>query len=67
MCCKWRQNNSLLFLDTPQGYPIATYPFILVLEVAFLFIKANISVERLTILNHNFFYPAYTDNTTENV
>ena len=37
---------------TLQGELIAVYLFILILEIAFLFIKANKSGERLTIFNY---------------
>lgn len=37
--------------------------FMLVLEIAFLFIKANKSVEGLTVFNINFLYSVYADDT----
>ena len=37
--------------------------FMLLLEIAFLFIKANKSVEGLTVFNINFLYSVYADDT----
>ena len=46
---------------TWQGDPISGYLFILVLEIAFIFIKES---EGLTIFNNQFLYIAYADDTT---
>ena len=49
---------------TQEGDPISEYLFILVLEIAFIFIKTNNNIEGLNIFNHNFLYTAYADDTT---
>ena len=49
--------------DTRDGDPISAYLYILVLEIAFILLKTN-NIEDLNILNHNFLYTAYADDTT---
>lgn len=47
-----------------QGDPISAYLFIMALEVLFILIKNNASVEGLKIFDHTFLYSAYADDTT---
>ena len=49
---------------TRQGHPSSVYLFILVLEVAFLYIKENKNIKDINIFNNVFLYSAYADNTT---
>ena len=46
-----------------QGNPISAYLFILCLEIVFILIKANKRVKWITIFEHIYLYPAYTDDT----
>lgn len=66
-CVKsWGKTSRYFSLNkcTQQGHPISDYVFILVLEIAFLLIKAKRKVEGLKLICHNFSYRAYADNTT---
>ena len=49
---------------TQQGDPILSYLFILVLEIAFIFVKVSESVQGLSIFNNQFLYTTYTDDTS---
>ena len=49
---------------TRQGDPILAYLFILLLQIPFILIKTNNNIEGPNILNHNFLYTAYADDTT---
>ena len=49
---------------TRQGNPILGYLFILVLEIAFLLIIQNESINGLNIFEKTFLYTTYADNTT---
>ena len=46
------------------GNPISAYLFILVLEIAFIFIKENNSIKGINIFDNIFLYSAYGDDTT---
>ena len=46
-----------------QGDPISAYLFILVLEIAFLYIKENKNIKGINIFNNIFLYSAYADDT----
>ena len=46
-----------------QGDPISAHLFILCLEIVFILIKANKRVKGITIFEHIYLYPAYTDDT----
>ena len=47
-----------------EGDPVWAYPFILVLEILFLFIKKHHERKGIEIFEHCFLYTAYTDDTT---
>ena len=47
-----------------QGDPICAYLFILVLEIAFIFIKENKNIKGINIFDNIFLYSAYADDTT---
>ena len=47
-----------------QGDPIPAYWFILVLEIAFIFIKENKNIKGINIFDNMFSYSAYADDTT---
>ena len=49
---------------TRQGDPILGYLFILVLEIAFLLIIQNESINGLNIFEKTFLYTTYADSTT---
>ena len=49
---------------TIQRDPISAYLIILVLEVAFLYIKENKNIKGTNIFDNIFLYSAYADNTT---
>ena len=49
---------------TRQGDPISAYLFILVLEIAFIFIKENKNIKGTNIFGNIFLYSAYADDTT---
>ena len=49
---------------TRQGDPISAYIFILVLEIAFLFIMQSENINGLNIFENTFPYTAYADDTT---
>ena len=46
-----------------QGDPISACLFILVLEIAFLYIKENKNIKDINIFNNIFLYSAYADDT----
>ena len=50
--------------STREGDPISAYLFILVLEIAFLFIIQNKNINGLNIFENTFLYTAYADDTT---
>ena len=59
------QTNYLkLERGTRQGDSLSEYPFILVLEIAFIKIKRNPNINSLNICNNDFLYTAYSDDTT---
>ena len=47
-----------------QGDRISAYLFILVLEIAFIFIKENKNIKGINIFDNIFLYSAYVDDTT---
>ena len=47
-----------------QGHPNSAYLFILVLEIAFLFIIQNKNINGLNVFENTFLYTAYADDTT---
>ena len=49
---------------TRKGDPISVYLFILVLEIAFLFIMQNENINDLNIFENIFLYTTYADDTT---
>ena len=49
---------------TRQGDPISAYLFILVLEVVFLSIKQNKNIKGIELMQNEFLYTAYADDTT---
>ena len=49
---------------TRQGNPISAYIFILVLEIAFLYIMQNENIDGLNIFENTFLYTAYADDAT---
>ena len=49
---------------TRQGDSIPAYLFILVLEIAFIFIKDNKNIKGINIFDNIFLYSAYADDTT---
>ena len=49
---------------TREGDPISAYLFILVLEIAFIFIKENKNIKGINIFDNIFLYSAYADDTT---
>ena len=49
---------------TRQGDPVSAYLFILILEIAFLFIMQNENINSLNIFENTFLYTAYADDTT---
>ena len=49
---------------TRQGDPTSAYLFILVLEIAFTFIKENKNIKGINIFDNIFLYSAYADDTT---
>ena len=60
-----RQTNYFkLERGTRQGDPLSAYPFILVLETAFIKIKRNPDIKSLNVCNNDFLYTAYGDDTT---
>ena len=61
---KWWYNDALFSLKrgTRQGY--FGQPFVLVLEIVFIFIEESENVQGLTIFNNQFSYTAYADDTT---
>ena len=53
--------------DTRQGDPVSAYLFLLVLEIAFTFIKENKNIKNIkgiNIFDNIFLYSAYADDTT---
>ena len=57
-------NYFKLKTDTRQGSPISAYLFVLILEIAFLFIMQNENINGLNIFENTFLYTAYADDTT---
>ena len=53
--------------STRQEDPISSYLFILVLEIAFLYIKENKNIKGINIFNNIFPYSACADDTTFSV
>ena len=47
-----------------QGDPISAYFFILVLEIAFIFIKGNENIKGSNVFENIFLYSTYADDTT---
>ena len=47
-----------------QRDPISAYSFILVLEIAFLYIKENKNIKEINVFNNVFLYSAYVDDKT---
>ena len=59
--------NSFIFADRRllcQGDSISAYLFIIALEIIFAMIKSNPKIIGLNILNQNYLYTAYADDTT---
>ena len=52
------------FKGTRQGDSISAYLFILVLEIAFLYIKENKNIKAINIFSNIFLYSAYAYDTT---
>ena len=48
---------------TRQGGPISAYFFILVLEIAYIFIKESENIQGLKIFNNQFLHTAYIGDT----
>ena len=48
---------------TRQGGPISAYLFILVLEIAYIFIKESENIQGLKIFNNQFLHTAYIGDT----
>ena len=57
-------NYFKLVRGTRQGNPISAYLFILVLEIAFLFIMQNENINGLNIFENTFLYTACVDDAT---
>ena len=57
-------NHFKLEGGTRQDDPISAYLFTLVLEIAFLFIIQNESINGLNIFENTFLYTTYADDTT---
>ena len=57
--CKLNREQTTIYFKlkggTIQGHLLSAYPFILVLEVAFIKIKKNPNIERLNIYNNHFY------------
>ena len=49
---------------TRQDDPVSAYLFILVLEIAFLFIMQNENISKLNIFENTFLYTGYAGDTT---
>ena len=47
-----------------QGDPIAAYFFIIVLEIFFIMIKSNNDIKKVKVLDFEYLYTAYADDTT---
>ena len=47
-----------------KGDPIAAYFFIIVLEIFFIMIKSNNDIKRVKVLDFEYLYTAYADDTT---
>ena len=47
-----------------QGDPVSAYLFMLALELFFIVIKSNKNIHGINILNHDFLYTVYADDTT---
>ena len=48
-----------------QDHPSSAYLFILVLEIAFLFIMQNKNINGFNVFENTFLYTAYADDTTK--
>ena len=61
----WTTTKSFkLEKGTSQGDQISAYLFIVVLEIAFIFIKGIKNIKNINIFNNIFFCSAYADDTT---
>ena len=57
-------NSSTLKKGVRRRDPISAYLFIVVLEIALLYIKENENVKGINVFNNIFLYSAYADDTT---
>ena len=57
-------NTSTLKKWVRRRDPISAYLFIIVLEIALLYIKENKNVKGINVFNNIFLYSAYADDTT---
>ena len=62
---KWRALHYFpLERGAGQGDPISAYLFVLALELFFILLKTNKSIEGIKIFDHEFLYTAYADVMT---
>ena len=61
---QWRNYYKILQTSKRQGDPISAYLHILVLEIAFIFIKENKNIKGINIFYNIFLYSAHADDTT---
>ena len=57
-------NTSTLKKGVRRRDPISAYLFIIVLEIALLYVKENKNVKGINVFNNIFLYSAYADDTT---